>query len=110
MIAGVVVLILLGIGPPTTGFVAGRPAIVGQIETPARGCSAQEELARIKADDPAYEVVREMGETLKGLGVAVRCVCASKMQHVFEGQVGAAWYRSDDGVFEIAFLPKGKSF
>ena len=60
--------------------------------------------------NPVYANAMELEHTLKGRGIIVDCVRASKMEDFFEGQKGAAWYKTDQGVFEVLFLPKSKTF
>jgi hypothetical protein len=40
----------------------------------------------------------------------VECIRRSKQEHLFEGQKGAAWFETDEGIFEVWFLPKTESF
>jgi hypothetical protein len=32
------------------------------------------------------------------------------MEHLFDSQVGAAWFKSDQGTFEVWFLPEAEAF
>jgi hypothetical protein len=43
-------------------------------------------------------------------GISVRCVLLSKEAQMFEGQLGAAFFRSDIGNFEVLFLPLPKTW
>jgi hypothetical protein len=52
----------------------------------------------------------KLARTLSSRGFVVRCVLSSKMQDLFAGQVGAALYRTNRGVFEALFLPKSQNF
>lgn len=74
------------------------------------GCTEHEKIAEIKPSNPTYGYARELERSLDDLGITVRCVCASKMTGIFRGQAGAAWYRTDDGAFDVLFLPKGRTF
>ncbi len=38
-------------------------------------------------------------------GIHVQCIRASKEAALFSGQKGAAWFKSDQGIFEVWFLP-----
>ena len=74
------------------------------------GCMGREQIAELQPSDPAYADATEVANQLDDLGIMVRCTCASKMTRLFRGEVGAAWFRSDDGIFEVVFLPKGQTF
>ena len=43
-------------------------------------------------------------------GLVVRCIAPSKMAGTFEGQTGAALFRTNRGSFEALFLPKLQNF
>jgi hypothetical protein len=73
-------------------------------------CSAQDLLAGLKADDPAYADAMELAQTLRNHGFIVKCVLQSKMIGLFEGEKGAALYRTNRGDFEGLFLPKTQTF
>jgi hypothetical protein len=90
-----------GIGIETTP--APLPELIG-------GCTSREQIAELQPTDPAYAGATEVEDQLDDLGIMVRCTCASKMTRLFRGEVGAAWFRSDDGIFEVIFLPKGQTF
>jgi hypothetical protein len=73
-------------------------------------CSPNELLALIRPDDPAYADAMELAQTLQAHGVVVKCVLQSKMVNTFEDQKGAAFFKTDQGVFEALFLPKSQTF
>lgn len=52
----------------------------------------------------------ELAQTLASHGFVVRCVCQSKMIHVFEGQKGAALFKTDHGDFDALFLQEPQTF
>lgn len=60
--------------------------------------------------DPVYADAMELTRTLEAHGFFVECVRSSKQSQIFDGQKGAAWYKSDHGIFEVLFLPKGQTF
>lgn len=60
--------------------------------------------------DPAYADAMELAKTLIRHGISVRCVLLSKEARMFEGQLGAAFFRSDIGNFEVLFLPRPKTW
>jgi hypothetical protein len=74
------------------------------------GCSVQDAPAQLLSTDAVYAEAIDVANTLNGLGVPIRCILASKMQHIFIGQKGAAFYQTVDGSFEVLFLPKTQSF
>jgi hypothetical protein len=63
-----------------------------------------------KGDSPVYADAMELARTLTDRGIVVECVLRSKEERRFEGQKGAAWYKTDHGIFEVWFLPKTESF
>lgn len=73
-------------------------------------CTANELLALLKPSDPAYADAKELSQALQSHGFIVRCVLQSKMVRTFEGQSGAAVFKTDHGDFEALFLPSGQSF
>ena len=73
-------------------------------------CSANDLLGVMKPNDPAYADAMELTRLLQTHGFIVKCVLQSKMVHTFEGQTGAALFKTDQGDFEVLFLPKGQSF
>ncbi len=40
----------------------------------------------------------------------VKCILRSTMENTFDGQEGAAVYRTDHGSFEVCFLPENATF
>lgn len=60
--------------------------------------------------DPVYTDATEMGRTLSERGFVVECIHSSVEQHRFEGEKGAAWFKTDHGTFDVLFLPKGQSY
>jgi hypothetical protein len=74
------------------------------------GCTAEDSRAQLLPSDPAYRDAMYFGRTLTERGFAVRCILSSKVQNFFEGQEGAAFYRTAHGDFDVVFLPKTKTF
>jgi len=71
--------------------------------------------ARSQADwnsgaSPVYADANALAEELKSHGVEVECIRRSKEENIFEGQKGAAWFQSKQGIFEVLFLPNEKDF
>jgi hypothetical protein len=73
-------------------------------------CTPDDLLAIVKPDDPAYADAMNLARTLQAHGFIVKCVLQSKMIHIFEGQKGAALFRTDHGDFEALFLPTLQTF
>jgi PEGA domain len=82
---------------------APMPQLIGR-------CSEHEKIAEIRPADRAYGYARELERLLDERGIMVRCMCASKLTEIFQGQAGAAWYRTDEGAFDVLFLRKGRTF
>ena len=66
--------------------------------------------ALLPSTDPAYADAATLSDTLHGHGIQVRCVLLSKEAHMFGGQLGAAFFRTDVGDFEALFLPRGQTW
>jgi hypothetical protein len=73
-------------------------------------CTPNDLLAIVKPDDPAYADAMNLARTLQAHGFIVKCVLQSKMSHIFDGQKGAALFRTDHGDFEALFLPTPQTF
>jgi hypothetical protein len=87
--------------------------LLSSAAVPARSawsCSPQDAAAQLRVDDPAYKSAMELTQTLEARGFEVDCVCQSKSIHMFEGQTGAAVFRTDRGDFEALFLSKTETF
>jgi hypothetical protein len=54
---------------------------------------------------PVYADATVLARDLTRHGVTVECIRRSKEEHLFEGQKGAAWFKTSGGVFEVWFLP-----
>jgi hypothetical protein len=86
--------------------VSPRTASAGQ----SSQCSPLDMRAALKMDDPAFLDAMELAQTLRAHGFTVKCVLLSKMVNQFEGQKGAALYRTSAGDFEALFLAQPKVF
>jgi hypothetical protein len=73
-------------------------------------CSAQDLLAELKPNDSVYVEAMELAGVLRNRSFIVKCVLQSKMTGFFEGEKGAALYRTDRGDFEGLFLLKAQIF
>ena len=56
--------------------------------------------------DSAYFYAIDLAQTLVDHRFIVTCISPSKMAGTFEGQEGAAVYRTNEGDFEALFMPK----
>jgi len=73
------------------------------------GCTAINWLA-LQVSDPAFRDGVELARALTDHGVIVQCIAPSKMTGMFEEQVGAVLYRTNEGSFDALFLPKQRNF
>jgi hypothetical protein len=80
-----------------------------QAGSQATGC-ADANGSVLQPSDPVYLDAVELARTLAADGFIVMCIVPSKMTGMFEGQKGAALYRTDRGAFEALFLPKPQHF
>jgi hypothetical protein len=60
--------------------------------------------------DPVHDDAMELARTFERHGFIVECVRSSKQARIFDGQKGAAVYKTNRGSFEVLFLPKGQTF
>ena len=81
-------------------------AITGQSDR----CSDSDLRAVLQPTDDAYTRAMELVNTLQAEELIIRCVLRSKMDGRFEGQIGAALFRTNRGDFDAMFLPKDKTF
>ena len=73
-------------------------------------CSSNELLASMKPDDPTYADSINLANMLLDRGFIVKCVLQSKMVDTFEGQTGAAVFKTDHVDFDALFLPTPQTF
>jgi hypothetical protein len=59
---------------------------------------------------PVYQDATELARTLNERGLPVQCIRRSVGERIFKGQKGAAWFKTDRGVFDVWFLPASESF
>ena len=64
----------------------------------------------LRTSDAAYTETVALTKDLENRGYVVRCVLQSSTVNFFEGQLGAALYRTDRGDFEALFLTKPRTF
>ena len=69
-----------------------------------------EDLRRAWERDPVHDYAMELASTLERHDLIVECVRSSKQAQIFDEQKGAAIYKTNRGVFEVLFLPKGQTF
>jgi hypothetical protein len=86
---------------------ASWPALLSAQPLECTGKAAQ---AQLSAINPVYVDAMELARQLIDHEFILRCVQASKMQNVFDGQRGAALYVTDEGSFDVLFLTKEQSF
>jgi len=88
------------------------PCVWGQTSSPGQSqkCTPADLSGLLKPSDPAYPETVALTKDLENRGYVVRCVLQSKCVNFFEGQLGAALYRTDRGDFEALFLTKPGAF
>ena len=99
----------------TVGFIAAIvllaffPALLAQNSSETRGC-ADVNWPALRPSDPARAQAVDLARILGDNGFIVQCIAPSKMGGTFEGQTGAALYRTNRGDFEALFLPNQQNF
>ena len=89
-------------------FVVVAGGAVAQSKDP---CSAEDSRRAWESrTDPIYSDAMELAGALENYGFAVDCVRSSKQADLFEGEKGAAWYKTKQGVFEVLFLHESQTF
>jgi hypothetical protein len=83
--------------------------IATQDAVPSAGC-ADLHWPALERNDVAYAHAAALARALIEHGFTITCVAPSKMTGMFEGEVGAALYRTNQSDFEALFLPKPQSF
>ena len=73
-------------------------------------CTGKAAQANLPAFDPVYVDAMDLARYLIDHGFVVRCVQESKWWNMFEGQKGAALYVTNQGSFDVLFLPKAETF
>ena len=76
--------------------------------TPQINAAAQRQWESRKS--PVYQDATDLAKTLNERGIHVQCIRRSVGERVFAGEKGAAWFRTDQGVFDVWFLPKPETF
>jgi hypothetical protein len=72
--------------------------------------NARDPRASLPPTDPVYAEAMKLSRTLTRHEIQVRCVLLSKEAQMFEGQLGAAFFRTDIGDFDAQFLPSSQSW
>ena len=73
-------------------------------------CTGKAAQAQLSSIDPVYVDAMDLARNLIDHGFIVNCVQASKWGNLFVDQEGAALYRTEQGDFDILFLPKSETF
>lgn len=94
----------------TIGLALACIALPASVLAQSSDCTGKAAQAQLSSIDPVYVDAMELARNLIDHGFVVKCVLASKEQNQFEGQKGAALYRTDRGSFGVAFLPKTETF
>jgi hypothetical protein len=97
---------LAGLSLVVVALVGNRHAQAGSQATQCADTNWPE----LQPSAPAYLDALELARTLRDKGFMVMCIAPSKWTGVFEGQRGAALYRTNQGSFDVLFLPKPQNF
>jgi hypothetical protein len=73
-------------------------------------CGPEELQATLPSNNVVYRNAVSLSKILSGDGIGVKCILRSTMENMFEGQEGAAVYRTDHGSFEVCFLSRNGTF
>ena len=73
-------------------------------------CTGEAAQAQLSSIDPVYVDAMDLARNLVDHGFIVKCVQASKWGNLFVDQQGAALYWTDQGGFDVLFLPKAETF
>jgi hypothetical protein len=73
-------------------------------------CTGKAAQAQLSSINTVYVDAMDLARNLIDHGFIVECVQASKMERLFDGQKGAALYRTDQGAFDVLFLPEAETF
>ena len=76
--------------------------------TPEANAIAQQQWEN--RSSPVYADATALARTLNERGFWVQCIRRSKAERIFQGQKGAAWFKTDRGIFDVWFLPKPENF
>lgn len=95
-------------GDKLTVVVRVQAATTAQSHDAFRGVASRQ--AWENRSSPVYADAGELARMLSNRGFVVDCIRRSKQERIFVGQKGAAWFKTDKGIFEVWFLPKGESF
>jgi hypothetical protein len=82
------------------------PLLLGRDKDPC----ADLQLERDWTASPVYAEANDLAQRLQANGIQVQCIRRSKEEQLFDGQLGAAWFKTDQGLFEVWFLPEAESF
>jgi hypothetical protein len=74
--------------------------------SPQANAMAQQEWE--SQNSPVYVDATNLSHDLAARGITVECIRRSKEEHLFEGQKGAAWFKTNQGIFEVWFMLDSK--
>lgn len=58
---------------------------------------------------PVFIDATNLARDLATRGIKVECIRRSKEEHIFQGQKGGAWFKTNQGVLEAWFFPDTKA-
>ena len=84
------------------------PAVSAQSSDPCKDQASQKTWD--EGSSPVYADAGELGGSLSKRGFVVQCIRRSVEERLFSSEKGAAWFKTNKGVFEVWFLPKPQNF
>ena len=97
------------LGDTAIGRQEQHSSVVAQDRNYTTGCAGVN-WPSLQSNEPVYRAAMDFAVVLADAGFTVQCVAPSKMAAMFDGQVGAALYRTTRGSFEALFLPNLRNF
>ena len=67
-------------------------------------------VALLRPANQVYVDAISLADTLRRVGIAISCVLESKLNNMFVGSEGAAFYRTDVGDIDAVLLPPSRDF
>ena len=78
--------------------------LLAQSSDPCKDAQSQQDWD--SGSSPVYREAMELTKVLGQHGFTVDCIRRSKQGNLFKDQKGAAWYKTNQGIFEVLFSQK----
>jgi len=88
----------------------GSMSVQSSLLAQSSDCTGKAAQAQLSSIDPVFVDAMELARNLIDHRFIINCVAASKWGHLFDDQEGAALYSTDQGDFDVLFLPKPETF